>query len=180
MSAIHPHHHAIGVFVDRGALESALHKLKQAEFPMNKVSVVAKQADPQDSNIQSENKFERHETIQELEHGGIDGGVLGEMTGILIGLTTLFVPGVGAIAVLGAKAVIVGALVGTYYGGVAGMILGAAFGQGTSDKQAHFYNEQLAQGHYLLVVEGSEAELKQAESLLKDQGVQNWIEHRAL
>lgn len=46
---------------------------------------------------------------------------------MLIGLTTLFIPGVGAIAFLGAKAAIIGALVGTYYAGVAGMILGAAF-----------------------------------------------------
>lgn len=173
------HDHAVGVFVDRSAIESALDRLKQAEFPMQKVSVVAK-TDLQDSQIESENKFKRHETIQELEHGAIDGGVLGGMTGILIGLTTLFIPGMGAIAFLGAKAAVVGALVGTYYGGVAGMILGAAFGQGISTKQARFYDEQLAQGHYLLVIEGSEAELQQAESILKDRGVQNWTEHRVL
>jgi len=111
--------------------------LNRLEPPLHKVSVVAKTA-PQDSQIQSENKFKRHETIQELEHGAIDGGVLGGMTGILIGLTTLFIPGVGAVAFLGAKAALVGALVGTYYGGVAGMILGAAFGQGISTKQARF------------------------------------------
>lgn len=102
------------------------------------------------------------------------------MTGILIGLTTLLIPGVGAIAFLGAKAAVVGAFVGTFYGGVAGMILGAAFGQGISTQQARFYDEQVALGHYLLVIEGSEAELKQAQSILKDRGVQNWMEHRAL
>ncbi|KJH71059.1 hypothetical protein [Aliterella atlantica] len=63
---------------------------------MHKVSVVAKQSDPQNSEIQAENKFKRHETIQELEHDVIDGGVLGGMTGILIGLTMLLVLGVGA------------------------------------------------------------------------------------
>lgn len=38
------HYHAVGVFVDRSAIEAALHQLKQAGFPIHKVSVVAKTA----------------------------------------------------------------------------------------------------------------------------------------
>ena len=53
------------------------------------------------------------------------------------------------------------------------MILGAAFGQGISTKQAHFYDEQVTQGHYLLAIEASKAELQQAQSILKDEGLQN-------
>jgi hypothetical protein len=173
-------HHAVGVFVDRSVIEAALHQLKQADFPMKKVSVVAKQRDLQETQVQSEDQFKRHETIQELERGAVGAGVLGGIAGMLLGLTTLLIPGLETVTFLGVKAAIVGSLVGAFYGSVGGMILGGAFGQGISREQVQFYDEQVAQGHYVLVIEGSASDLKRAKLILKDSGIQNWIEHRAL
>ncbi|MEH2408079.1 MAG: DUF1269 domain-containing protein, partial [Nostoc sp.] len=89
-------------------------------------------------------------------------------------LVTLAVPGVGSL-VLATEAASVGLATGTFYGAVAGAILGAAIGTDISDEQVKRYREQLAQGQYLIVIEGTNDELRQAETVLKPQGIQDWI-----
>lgn len=58
---------------------------------------------------------------------------------------------------------------------MAGAILGAAIGTNISDEQMKRYRERSAQGHYLIVIEGTNNEIYQAETILKTQGVRDWI-----
>ncbi|MEH2182273.1 hypothetical protein [Nostoc sp.] len=50
----------------------------------------------------------------------------------------------------------------------------AAIRASISDEQAKRYGERLAQGQYLIVVEGTANELHQAETVLSTQGIQDW------
>ena len=47
-------------------------------------------------------------------------------------------------------------------------------GDAASDEQQKLYSEHLAQGHYLVMIDGSDEEIEQAESLLSQQGIQDW------
>lgn len=124
--------------------------------------------------IQSEAQFARHRTIERLEHGALDAGSWGSIVGVLgAGLVTLAVPGVGSIALAGAASL--GLVTGAFYGGVAGAILGAAIGTNLPDEQVKRYRERLAQGEYLIVIEGTNDEIHQAETILRTQNVQNWM-----
>ena len=177
------HKNAAGIFPDRQHTESALDQLKAADFPMNKVSVVAQHVNSEDvtlkateATVQSEAKFARDRTIERIEHGALDAGSWGSIIGFLGGgLVTLAIPGISSIVLAGARAASVGLATGAFYGAVAGGLLGAAIGTNIPDEQVKLYNERLAQGQYLIVLEGTNDELQQAETVLKTQGIQDWI-----
>ena len=177
------HKNAAGTFPDRQHTESALEQLKAADFPLHNVSVVAQHADSNadsltpEVTVQSEVQLARHRTIERIEHGAFDAGSWGSIVGFLGGgLVTLAVPGVSSIVLAGARAsALIGLATGAFYGGVAGGLLGAAIGTDISEEQVKHYSKQLAQGHDLLVLKGTDAELQQAETILKTQGIQSWL-----
>lgn len=47
-------------------------------------------------------------------------------------------------------------------------------GLGIPEEEAKAYNERVFQGNYLVMVEGTEAEIDRAGSLLRDRGVERW------
>lgn len=175
------HKNAAGMFPDRQHIESTLNQLKTADFPINKASVVAQHVNlgnatlnPSEPMVQSEAQFARHRTIKRLEYGALDAGIWGSIVGVLgAGLVALAVLGVGLIALAGAALLMLAT--GAFYEGVAGAILGAAIGTNLPDEQVKRYRERLAQGEYLVVIEGANDEIDQAETVLKTQNVQNWM-----
>jgi outer membrane lipoprotein SlyB len=143
---------------------------------MSHVSVVVQDLDSKDAILenlaepiaQSENQFIRQRTIEHIEHGAVDGGVLGSIGGGLIaGFTLLTLPGSGGFTLLMAMAA------GAYYGAVSGVLLEAALG-GISDEQEQHYSDCLKQGGYLVVIKGTDLEMSQAEALLKTANIQDW------
>jgi outer membrane lipoprotein SlyB len=83
-------------------------------------------------------------------------------------------PGIGSIAVIGVKSALVGMATGGFYGTTAGTLMGAALGDDISQDQAKQYSDHLAQGNYLMIVEGSKEEISKAESILNTQHIQDW------
>ncbi|MEH2409507.1 hypothetical protein [Nostoc sp.] len=75
----------------------------------------------------------------------------------------------------GARTASVGLATGAFYGAVAGGLLKAVIGTNIPDEQVKLYSERLAQGQYLIVLEGTNDELQQAQTVLKTQGIQDWI-----
>jgi hypothetical protein len=71
--------------------------------------------------------------------------------------------------------VLVGMATGAFYGAVSGGVLGGEGGLEISATQAEFYDNRLAQGHYLLMVKGSDDEIDRAEPVLKAANVQDWM-----
>lgn len=166
---------AIGIFPNRQDTESALNELQNSDFPMEKVSVVAKDVSENDEMAQSQSEFVREQTLKGLGSGAVAGGaLLGGLGGLLAGLGTLAVPGVGSIAVAGAQAALAGTFAGGFYGAGAGGIIGAVIGNGVSHEQAKAYSDRLSQGDYLVMIDGTDEEIQRAESVLKAQGIQDW------
>jgi hypothetical protein len=168
------HKSAVGVLPSHLATESTLNLLKDAGLSLDKITLVARTADDDDAAV-SENQFIRHQTIERLEKGALDGGVFGAVGGLLIGLASLALPGIGTVGVIGARGVLLlGTAVGSFYGAVGGSLLGAAFGNNMSKEQSEVYSNSLLQGNYLVFVEGTDDEIHGAEEVLKTQGVQDW------
>lgn len=170
------HKNAVGLFPDRQQVETALSQLKAASFPMNQVSVVVEHLKAGDDTFkslttaESEDRFVRDRTIERIEHGALDAGVWGSIGGGLVaGLTTLALPGVGGVVLL------VGIATGAFYGAVAGGLLGGAIGVGITDEQAKHYNDRLAAGDYLVAIKGTPDEINQAETVLKTVNIQDWM-----
>ncbi|MEW5856436.1 MAG: DUF1269 domain-containing protein [Cyanobacteriota bacterium] len=170
----------IGAFSNREETESALNELKNSNFPMDKVSVVVRDASQSqddeivDSEVSSENEFIRNKTVGGLTKGALTVGTLGSIGGLLLGLGTVALPGLGAVAVAGAKVGLAGMFAGGYYGTTVGGIIGAAVGNGISKEQARIYDEHLSNGDYLVFVDGTEEDIHRAESILRDRSIQDW------
>ena len=176
------HKNAVGWFRDQSHAESALSQLKASGFDMNKVSVVVQHPDSKDSEletltgseVQAEDRFRRDRTAQRIEHGALDAGLWGTLGGGLVaGLTALALPASGAV-------LLVGMATGGFYGAVSGGLLGGAVGNGLSNEQARDFENRLANGDYLVVVEGSDDEITKAKSVLEAEDIQDWMAFETL
>ena len=171
------HQRAFGIFSSREAAGKALHELKNANFPMDKVSIIAKDADPND-RIGDTPMSDR---IGNKEVGSATAVVADAVTGatwgtILVGLTSLALPGIGPVLAAGSLGV---ALVGT----LAGVAVGSAASNGlvTSlvdlgipEETARIYSDRLLAGNYFAIVEGTQAEINHAEQVFSNSRIQDW------
>jgi hypothetical protein len=166
---------AIGVFSNRQDTEAALNALKTSDFRMNKISVVARDVTQDDEMVSSQTGFIRKQTIKGLRSGVLAGGaLLGGIGGLVAGLGMLTIPGLDSVNLAGAQAVLAGVFAGGFYGSAAGGIIGAVIGNGVSREQAKAYSDRLSNGEYVVIVDGTDEEIRRAESVLSAQGIQDW------
>ncbi|WP_414543204.1 general stress protein [Nostoc sp. CCY0012] len=178
---------AVGAFSHRSDVEKALQELKASGFSMDRVSVIAKDADHKDDVAGTEVRERVGDKADEgAAVGAVSGGVLGGVTGLLVGLGTLAIPGIGPIMLAGATATTLATtLAGAGIGAAAGSLVGALIGLGIPEERARVYNERVERGHYLVVVEGTEAELARAEIIfnrhrIEEYGVYDYPEDRGV
>lgn len=167
---------AIGVFSDEQNLKKALDELKAAGFDMNQVSVIAKDAEHPDqvSGVRVTDPVS-HETAKDAATGTVAGGVLGGLTGLLVGLVTVAIPGVGPVVFVGGEAAaIASALGGGAIGAAAGGLVGILANLGVPEEQAKKYSDRLSVGDYLVLVQGTDEQIQQAETILRDRGIEEW------
>ena len=167
---------AVGVFSTRRETEQALGELRTGGFDMDRVSVIAKDADSKgeiagiDVKDSTDNKADEGAT-----KGALTGGTLGGLTGLLVGLGLVAIPGIGPIMLAGASATAIATtLAGTALGAAAGSLIGALVGLGIPEDQAKVYSDRVARGDYLVLLDGSEAEVAKAETILSRGGIQHW------
>ncbi|MBD2743964.1 general stress protein [Coleofasciculus sp. FACHB-1120] len=171
------HKRAVGAFLSRQDTEDALHELNNSGFPMSKVSVVARDADTQDqiAGVEVSDRVDDNNVDESATTGAIAGGALGGLTGLLVGLGVLAIPGVGPILLAGATATAIATtLAGSGIGAAAGGLIGALLGLGIPEDRAQVYNNLVARGDYLVMVDGTEDDVERAESVLSNRGIQEW------
>ncbi|MEH2043713.1 histidine kinase [Nostoc sp.] len=168
---------AIGVFSHRRDAEVAITELRDAGFSLNQVSIIAKHTNGQgiagvdvDRNVGAANKAD-----DGAKAGAATGGVLGGLTGLLVGLGTLAIPGIGPVIAGGAVATTLATtLTGGAIGAAAGSIVGALVGLGIPEAKARVYSDRFQRGDYLVIIDGTEAEIHQAEAILKHRGIEEF------
>jgi microcompartment protein CcmL/EutN len=170
------HRRAVGVFPNRHDVESALHELRDSGFPMDRVSVIKRDADGNGEIAGAEvqdtvgNKADEGATV-----GALSGGALGGLTGLLVGLGTLAIPGIGPIMLAGATATAIATTIaGGAIGAAAGGLLGSLVGLGIPEEEARVYNERVQRGNYLVIIDGTVAEIARAEEILHRRGVEEF------
>ncbi len=167
--------YGIGSFINRDDVQAAIETLEKADFPMKQITVVMQDVESEDEDIAiSKEEFIESKSTSGLAKGAMTAGAIGGISGILMGLGALMLPGIGSIAVIGVKSALVGMATGGFYGTTAGTLMGAALGDDISQDQAKQYSDHLAQGNYLMIVEGSKEEISKAESVLNNQNIQDW------
>lgn len=163
---------AVGTFPSRQEAEAALNDLRNSGFNMDRVSILAKNADHHDQIAGADVKDRGDNEAQEgAGIGAVAGTVLGGVGGLLVGLEALIIPGVGPFLAAGTIAT---TLAGAGIGAAAGSLVGALTGAGIPEEDAQAYSERISQGDYLVIIEGTEDEINRAGSILRNRNIRNW------
>ncbi|HEY9674272.1 MAG TPA: hypothetical protein V6D11_22725 [Waterburya sp.] len=163
---------AIGVFPHHRDAEAAVRELHNSGFPMNQISLVGKHT-PGEARIGD--VADRTMTDEGAKGGAATGAALGGLGGLLVGLGALAIPGIGPVIAGGALATALATTAaGGAIGAAAGGLTGALVGLGIPDDRARFYNDRVNRGDYLVMVDGTEDEIRRAETLLSRRGIQDW------
>lgn len=164
---------AAGLYYSRDEAEAAIRALRDAGYDMDRVSVIAKDAD----------KVSGHETTEEVGNkaddgaatGALTGGALGGITGLLVGLGVLAIPGVGPILLAGAEATAIATtLAGGAIGAAAGGLVGALIGLGIPEEKAKIYSDRVERGSFLVMVTGTAAEIDRVATIMRNHGVEEF------
>ena len=168
---------AFGVFSNRQKAEQSLNELKASGFSMEQVSIIAKDAD-QGEQISGAEVTDR---IANKNVGGATGIVKEVATdsalgGVLVGLGSLAIPGIGPVIAAGSLAtalVATAASTGIETAAIGGVVRALA-DLGIPEEQARLYSDHLYRGHYLVIVDGTEDDISGAEAIFNKQGIQGW------
>jgi len=181
MVAHEPIQHAIGVFSSKAQVEAAVEQLKSEGFPLQQMSVVAKggnEESPQ-SGVQIQEQV-GNKSGQSARTGAVTGGVGGAILGAVeaLGATTTLalLPGAGQVLLFGTVAAnaLATAVVGGVAGAAGGGLIGGLLGWGVPEKRAKLYQDRVADGQFLLMLEGTQTQVEKAARVLNPHGVQEW------
>jgi hypothetical protein len=176
---------AIGTFTSYELAENALRELKQTGFLMHQVSLIGKDINRHaestgvhtNSTITDVNRLnaEGKDTGAGIQTGAAAGGTLGGITGLLVGLGAIAIPGIGPVMLAGAAATAIATAVsGTAIGAAAGSLAGGLTRMGFSADRAQTYSDQVSEGHYLVMIEGTAADITKAETVFTNHPIHGW------
>ncbi len=157
----------IGVFARCSDTQLVLQQLKASNFPMHKVSLIARNAEEQSDIAGVEVKKHTGNTFEEDATGGFTGDALGDISDLLLDIVLWAIPGIGPVMVAGAEAT---AIATTLASTVPGVLLSL----GITEKQAQSYSDLVCKGYYLVIVTGIDIEIRFAKRIFNRCNIQQW------
>ncbi|MEH2379070.1 MAG: hypothetical protein V7K27_09330 [Nostoc sp.] len=159
----------IGVFARCSDAQLALEELKACNFPMHKVSLIARDAEEQNDIASVDVKDSTGNTSSE--------DTAGDITGLLVGLVLWVIPGIGRVILAGAEAI---AIATTLAGGAinvtAGDLHSVLLAFGIPKEQAQGYSDLVCKGYYLVIVTGIDIEeIRLAKRIFNRCNIQQWV-----
>ena len=158
---------AFGIYAGVSQAEHAVDALMQAGFESGDISVLL-------PDTRSTREFAHHKDTKAPEGattGVTAGGIIGGALGVLAGIGTLAIPGIGPLIAAGP---IVAGLAGLGAGGAVGGIVGALVGLGIPEYEAKRYEGRVRDGGVLLSVHCETAgEVQRAKEVLRSTGAED-------
>lgn len=134
----------------------------QAAVPVADISVLV----PDTSEVRDIGHVKATKAPEGATTGVVAGGLTGGVIGLLAGIGTLAIPGLGAFIAAGP---LLAALSGAAAGAAAGGVVGALIGMGIPEYEAKAYEDKLRQGNYLVAVHNVKGEqASQVRDVLKE------------
>jgi hypothetical protein len=145
--------------------EEGVYTLDRGGFPIRQVSIVAQ-------HLQSERRVNGDVTVSDAGRAGtMTGAWLGGLLGLLTGVASVWIPGVGPLIVVGHLTSVLLTLVGRVNGAIAGVawggVLGILVGVGVSQAPIIKDEDHVKAGRYLLIAHGSGEEVERARNILQ-------------
>ena len=166
---------AAGLYYSRDEAEAAVRDLKSSGYDMDRVSVIAKDADKIGGHDSTTTEEVGNKADDGAATGALTGGALGGITGLLVGLGALAIPGIGPILLAGAEATAIATtLAGGAIGAAAGGLIGALIGLGIPEEKAKVYSDRVGGGSFLVMVTGTAAEIDRVAAIMRRHGVEEF------
>ena len=162
----------VAIFNSYNDAERAALEIRDNGLRTDDISIVVKEHEDEPPAEISGNKL--HMTINEvytlsptrggkISDGIVTGGIIGGVAGILIGATSMFIPGFGAIAAAGP---ISGLVSGLVTGGVVGSLMSI----GVPKEKGRQYEQYISSGHALFSMKVDEDRMNQIIDILYKNG----------
>ena len=171
-------HRGIGFFPEEEQAEKAVRALESSGFPMDQVSIVAKQLEKDTvaggaktgHQVQGQDINASRRLPEQANTGALWGGLLG-------GLSAFAIPGgLGAVLAVGsAGAAFAGVMAGQGAGALATQNLKEGLKSlGIPDEKVGGFSDRLINQDFMVIVDGAQPELTRAESALTEHNIQAW------
>ncbi len=153
----------VGLFERYASAEQAIHELMQRGFKKQEISVIVR-----NSSADPTHGADETDVSETVSAGAISGSTIGGLAGLLVGLGTLTVPGIGAVLAAGTlTSVVTSTVAGAGVGAVAGGLIGALVSLGISEEEAQLYAEGVRRGHVLVAVQTDDVRAAEAFAVLR-------------
>lgn len=165
--------YVVGVYRTESGAAKAVHRLLEIGYDSADISVLAKNPErfallelSTDVDVESPTQ-----TVEGAGAGAAAGSVVGGLGGLLLGLGTLVIPGVGPFLAAGPLAAALG---GVIAGGAAGGVLGALAGMGIEKSEAVAYEEALNRGDLLVLVQADHSRYDRVVDIFRSLHEEEW------
>lgn len=169
----------MGVFYSREEAEAALKALQDIDFPMDQVSVVAREADRiDDAEMGGANTTDRIGNKDVSNATGIVGNIItaGGLGTVMLGLTSIAIPGIGFVLAAGSLG---GTLAATIVGfgmetaSFEGLV--RAFQEvGIPEAEARVYSDRLFHDDYVVMVDTMPEYIEHAKEVFQQHHIRHW------
>ena len=166
----------VGLFKDYDDSNTAVEALQEAGFSKNlsllaRESVIREPDEPISSDKEQQaagaGGVEAMHVARSAGAGALGGGAIGGLAGLLVGLSSLAIPGLGPVIAAG---ILQASLAGIVIGASTGGVLGAFSGLGLSEEEAEAYAEGVKRGGILVVAHASDDKVELAETIMNNAG----------
>lgn len=161
----------LGIFENRVDADSTIDDLYAVGFDSKAISVMMKDS----GNIREVHGAKGNAVSEGIISGAATGGVVGGIAGLLIGIGAIAIPGIGALLIGGPLALslgLTGAAATTVSaaatGVIAGGIIGGLVGLGVPEEEAKVYEDKIKKGAILLAVAASPVIEEEVIEILED------------
>ena len=157
----------VGIFESQEHAENAAREVKDQGLRADDISIIAKE--DEGNNQQMFNRGEGAEN-DNISDGTVTGGVLGGVAGLLLGMGTMVIPGLGVIAAAGPIA-------GLLSGAVTGGIVGGLVDLGIPEEAGKRYEAEIKQGKILWSMQADDENAEQVADILSNAGADDVEAH---
>ncbi|WP_375510507.1 hypothetical protein [uncultured Nostoc sp.] len=165
----------IGVFAKCSDAQLVLQELKTSNFPMHKISLIARNAEEESDIASVEVKDRTGNNTSSEDAEAFISSALGVVTGLLGDLVLWVIPDIGRVILAGSKATAIDAtLTGGAINATAGDLHGVLLGLEIPKEQAQAYSDLICKGYYLVIVNGIDIEIRLAKRVFNRRDIQQW------
>ncbi|WP_017652113.1 hypothetical protein [Fortiea contorta] len=163
--------HATCIISSRQALTQVLDELRAIDFPMQKIFVFNMNSEHEKSPKDADASHHTITSEEGAKAGAITGGTAGGILALIGGLGIIIIPGVGpALAIESVLATLLASGASAAVGG----LYGAFQGWLAPERLVRLNHPSTSPEEFLVTLEGTGDEIRQAEYILRHRGVREW------